>query len=191
MSQNASTVQFRDIQGFPGYRVGDDGSVWSCKRKESGKGSGRGTWILTDVWKQLASHLDRDGYLKFLLSHQNEVAQFSGHVLVLTAFRGPKAAGQVARHLDGNAANNRIENLCWGTASDNSQDMLRHRTNRDNSGERNGCAKLRLPEVIEIRRRAASETNRSLALAFGVSPAQITRIIKGKRWRIAHSPRKF
>lgn len=30
MSDVQSTVTYRPINGFPGYRVGDDGSVWSC-----------------------------------------------------------------------------------------------------------------------------------------------------------------
>lgn len=30
MSDDVSTVEYRDIQGFPGYRVGSDGTVWTC-----------------------------------------------------------------------------------------------------------------------------------------------------------------
>lgn len=29
MSDANSTVEYRDIKGFPGYRVGSDGSVWT------------------------------------------------------------------------------------------------------------------------------------------------------------------
>ncbi len=46
------------------------------------------------------------------------------HVLVLEAFRGPKA-GQEARHLNNNRADNRLCNLAWGTSADNSADMVK------------------------------------------------------------------
>src|SRR5215472_269740 len=32
-SDGQSQVDYRDIPGFPGYRVGDDGSIWSAWRK--------------------------------------------------------------------------------------------------------------------------------------------------------------
>jgi hypothetical protein len=38
------TVSYRPIEGFPGYRVGDDGSVWSCKRPGS-RAARTGDWF--------------------------------------------------------------------------------------------------------------------------------------------------
>jgi hypothetical protein len=29
-------VEYRDVPGFPGYRVGTDGSVWSCWERTAG-----------------------------------------------------------------------------------------------------------------------------------------------------------
>lgn len=50
------------------------------------------------------------------------------HSLVLTAFVGPKPEGMECCHRDGNPLNNHIDNLRWGTHSDNMQDSIRHGT---------------------------------------------------------------
>lgn len=46
------------------------------------------------------------------------------HTLVLEAFVGPRPTGGVARHLDDNGENNAVENLCWGTVSENNYDLV-------------------------------------------------------------------
>src|SRR5215469_1648817 len=51
------------------------------------------------------------------------------HRLVLLAFTGPAPAGTECRHLDGNPRNNRLENLAWGTRSENSLDDVVHGRN--------------------------------------------------------------
>lgn len=46
----------------------------------------------------------------------------------MAAFAGPCPEGLEVRHLDGDPANNRLTNLCYGTHSENVQDSLRHGT---------------------------------------------------------------
>lgn len=48
------------------------------------------------------------------------------HVLVLTAFIGPRPAGMVSRHLNDIPTDNRLENLAWGTQKDNLEDSRRN-----------------------------------------------------------------
>jgi hypothetical protein len=51
------------------------------------------------------------------------------HRLVLEAFRGVPPDGKMdARHLDGRKSNNRLENLSWGTRSENMLDVIKHRS---------------------------------------------------------------
>jgi hypothetical protein len=50
------------------------------------------------------------------------------HRLVLSAFVGPLPEGLVSRHLNGNAADNRLDNLAYGTQKENVQDAIRHGT---------------------------------------------------------------
>jgi len=50
------------------------------------------------------------------------------HKLVLLAFVGVAPAKHECRHLNGDPADNRLENLCWGTRSENINDAVRHGT---------------------------------------------------------------
>jgi hypothetical protein len=50
--------------------------------------------------------------------------------LVLEAFVGPRPPCYVARHLDDNPKNNRLDNLRWGTHQENHQDRVRNRQMR-------------------------------------------------------------
>ena len=53
------------------------------------------------------------------------------HRLVLMAFAGDPPEGTECRHLNGIRTDNRIENLAWGTHSENSVDQVRHGTHRN------------------------------------------------------------
>ncbi len=48
------------------------------------------------------------------------------HLLVLEAFHGPRPAGLIARHLNGNGSDNRADNLRWGTHAENQLDRTEH-----------------------------------------------------------------
>jgi hypothetical protein len=55
------------------------------------------------------------------------------HRLVAAAFIGPCPDGQEVRHLDGNPTNNAVENLKYGTRSENLLDRVRHGTHNNAS----------------------------------------------------------
>ena len=50
------------------------------------------------------------------------------HELVLLAFVGAKPPKHECRHLNGDPADNRLENLAWGTRSENIKDAVAHGT---------------------------------------------------------------
>lgn len=50
------------------------------------------------------------------------------HSLVAAAFLGPRPEGLVVRHLDGDATNNSVTNLRYGTHSENLLDQVAHGT---------------------------------------------------------------
>lgn len=52
--------------------------------------------------------------------------------LVLEAFVGPRPYKMVVKHLNGNAQDDKLCNLTWGTQSDNIFDKIRHGTNNFN-----------------------------------------------------------
>lgn len=70
------------------------------------------------------------GYRQVSLCRDARRKGFTIHRLVLLAFVGPPAEGQVCRHLDGNPANNVLTNLAWGSLSENVMDQVRHGTHR-------------------------------------------------------------
>jgi len=76
------------------------------------------------------------------------------------------------------------ENLRWATHRDNQMDMRAHGTMQD--GEKSITAKLTEEIVAEIRRLVATGprgTQRRLSERYGISHAQMSRIVSGKRWR--------
>jgi hypothetical protein len=86
MAEFDSTVEYRDIQGFPGYRIGSDGTVWTCRGKIS-LGIGFGTQaILTTQWKRKS--VFRNGqYFRVALYKDGRSHPQTLHVLLLTAFK--------------------------------------------------------------------------------------------------------
>lgn len=107
-------AEIRAIPGFPGYLADDRGAVYSEK------------W--TRSVRRLAVQTDKDGYRRVCLLHEGKRRCVGSHVLVLLAFVGPRPAGAQARHIDGNPANNALENLAWGTPQGNQLDRRRHGT---------------------------------------------------------------
>lgn len=170
-------ITYRDVIGEPGYCVGDDGSFWSSMRYVQGLGLGRGKRVPTSEWRQLKPSPDEDGHLVVGIRGKTHYL----HCLILEAFVGPCPPGMECRHLNGNPADNRLENLAWGTHTENQQDRFAHGT--DNRGERNGRAKLTADDVREIRK--LSRQGRSigdLARQFGVVAGTIDHIITGRNW---------
>jgi hypothetical protein len=84
-------------------------------------------------------------YLAVCLSRNGRSRKRLVHQLVLEAFVGPRPAGAVARHLDGNRLNCAPTNLAWGTRTENLADRRKH--GRGNGGERNPRAKLTQADV--------------------------------------------
>jgi len=117
-------VQYRDVAGFPGYCVGDDGSVWTCKHK----GGNDRTAGRVGPWRRLSHHKSPTGYhlVNLDMGGKNHVRQV--HRLVLVAFVGPPAEGQEACHYpDSDKGNNRLANLRWDTHGENAKDRYRDR----------------------------------------------------------------
>jgi hypothetical protein len=70
----------------------------------------------------LAASRGSNGYLTVRLQGKT----YTVHSLVLTAFKGPKAAGHASCHCDGNKENNRKDNLRWDTYAANNRDRFKH-----------------------------------------------------------------
>lgn len=167
----APIVQIRDIPGRPGYRAGDDGSVWSCLTR------GRGHWKIGTDWQQLRTKLDTNGYPCVTLNGR----YFRVHRVVLETFVGPRPRGAVCRHLDGNPENNRLDNLCWGSKSENWRDACDHGVACN--GENHPGAKMTESDVREARRQhETGHSIRSISRRLGVSHGTVRNAIIRKTW---------
>lgn len=181
MSESQPTVQYRDIPGFPGYRVGDDGSVWSC-RPRNGHGP------LTSTWRQMKPTPQRRGYLLACLYRDGKDFYRQVHRLVLLAFVGPCPSGMQGCHFpDQNPANNNLSNLRWDTPKANQADCDKHGTRWH--GEKVTNSKLTAAKVLTIRseyrrgHRSRPGNCAELAKRYGVSQVLICLIVRRKTWK--------
>lgn len=177
-------VEYRDIPGFPGYRVGSDGSVLSLWRR-IGRQAGR---RLGTEWRSVSqtSTVRADGYVYVTVSLRNAAGRTNTKVsrLVLLVFVGPCPEGMECCHNNGNSRDNRRQNLRWDTPLENAHDRIRHGTAANLHGERNGRAKLTESEVIRAKEMYASGMSfTEIAEHVQVHRTHVSRIIRGERWK--------
>lgn len=163
----------RPIPGYPGYYAAVTGDIYSNRRG----------------WHRMTPRpaSKGKGYKVIHLRVGTRKLSPLQHKLVLLAYVGPRPdETYMARHLNGNPADNRLENLAWGTAVENAADARRHGTAVwiRNYGERHGSAKLTEAQVFEIEQRArAGEPRPALATEYGVSRECIRLIHTHRKWR--------
>jgi len=113
------------------------------------------------------------GYPSVSLWRDNRGHTKEVHRLVLEAFDGPCADGMECRHLDGDPTNNNVENLKWGTRSENFIDKSKH----------GNAPRLKPDDVALIRIwLGLGFSRREVAEAFDVCWATIWNIQAGKTW---------
>lgn len=157
----------KEIEGFPGYFIEEDGTVWS---ESSG------------VRKKLKTRPDFDGYLKVNIRNNGKRCDFRVHRLVAQAFIPNPNNLPFVLHKDDNPSNPHKDNLFWGTNKDNVADM--HSKGRHAKGEIIPTSKLISSQIIEIRNTPYySSINRDLALKFGVTKSLIWMIRTRKIWK--------
>jgi hypothetical protein len=168
--------QRKDIEGFPGYEIDTDGNVFSVRFGKE---------------KKLKPNKAKSGHLSIRLFKNKQSNKKLIHRLVLETFVGPCPKNMECRHFpDRDPANNRLDNLSWGTRFENAHDRKAHGTNNTpnsfSNGTYNGNTKLHKCEVEEIRRLSnLGVKNKMLSKMFKVAPNTISAIIHRHRWRHA------
>lgn len=164
-------VEYKLLDGFPGYKVGTDGSVWSRHTRHGER----------DEWYALRPQLRR-GYPRVGLRLNKKLHWRSVHTLVLTAFVSARPPGMEAAHRDNNRQNNALDNLRWDTPKGNQADSD-HKRRR---GAAHRDAKLSESDIPRVRARVeAGESRRSIARGLGVSHTVINAIMRGEIWKHA------
>ena len=166
----------KDISGYSGYAISNYGEVYSYW-----EGSGRGA-VIGHSMKRLITSIDKNGREVVTLSRNKKRESKKVCRLVLLSFIGPPPKGMQCCHFpDRDPTNNRIDNLRWDTPLANCRDKRHH--GYDNSGERNGSAKLSTQDVIDIRkRRQCGERYVAIANRYKVSVGNIQQICQWRTW---------
>lgn len=169
-------IASRPVPDWPGYRVGYNGSVWSCRNSHA---------VETARWRRLSPRPDRDGYLSVTLQNSGVRKTVKVAHLVLDAFVGPRPEGAEAAHWpDGDVTNNSADNLRWALHWENIGDKVRGGTVA--RGEGHGSAKLSDDDVRAIRaqyrRGKRGSGYRAIGERFGVSGNQVRLIVQRRNW---------
>lgn len=165
-------VRYAAVPGFPGYQVGTDGSVWTCRGRDK----------LTDDWRRLKEQKVRD-YRFVVLCRGTGTRPKPRYVhhLVLETFVGPCPPGMEALHRNDVQYDNRLTNLKWGTHKQNCE--LRRRNGRDRFGEDRKHSKLTNALVIWMRDNPDGLALSERARRCGVSYQTAWDVVTGRTWR--------
>lgn len=166
--------EWRPVAGFDGYDASDLGRVRSWRKAGRGFGTRR-EWPLL-----LSAYTDRCGYAEVRLYFGGKPVKKKVHVLVLLAFVGPRPARMQTRHFpDRTRTNNRLSNLSYGTAVDNSDDKVEHGTLAQ--GDSHGRTKMPDAACEELRAGPAGQDRfRAYASEFGVTVDHVSRVYHGR-----------
>lgn len=150
---------FKQIKDFPGYKVYSDGKVWSYRRG-----------------KFLAANLDKNGYKRVQLYCEGRFKTIRIRRLLLETFVGPCPGGMEGLHKNDIKADNRLENLYWGTHSQNIREAFKN-SKRTNT-------KLTVSKVKEIKKHLTENSSfnsrRKLARQYNVSKDVVRKIWTNK-----------
>lgn len=160
-----------ELRDYPGYFACADGHIYSTR-------SGYLRRLPERLHKGYYRVNVRDGN-KPVKSHAEPV-----HKLILEAFVGKRPESYVCRHLNGNALDNSLGNLCWGTPKENAQDSMQHGTAVClRHGEKAVGARLSEAEVYKIiEMYSEGHTQKEIAGVFSISQRHVSDIVNKKTW---------
>jgi len=170
----------KPIKDFQGYFINEKGEVFSSIIYRRYK----------DKLRKVSTY-DAWGYKTVTLQKNRKSNKRFVHRLVLQTFIGECPKGFQCRHLNGDKQDCRLENLKWGSRSENQLDRIKHGT--DNRGERHGMAKLTKENVKKIRimglknnkkvRKIDNGGNyKEIAKKFNIAPSTVGHIVRGSTW---------
>lgn len=168
MQMSTSCEIWKDIPGHEGkYQASNEGRIRSTDRLV---GCAHGATRLMRGRILRPARNRYNPHLYVVLGHKANGSPV--HQLVAETFLGPRPEGADVRHLDGNPANNRVENLAYGSRTENILDVYR-------IGK--AWRKLTAEQALDIYQRLQDgEKGRDLAREYGVREGTISAIKKGR-----------
>lgn len=171
---------WKPIIGYEGYyEVSNYGYVRTVTRFITNSGK-HGMWYKSRLLK---FNVDKDGYNTVALQRDGKVKRLKVHRLVLSTFNKDESDMQV-NHIDGDKANNCLDNLEWVTSSQN----IKHAYNiglKTQVGAKNNSSKLSEQQVMQICDlfKNTTFTNKEIADMFHLkSDETVRRIRKRVSW---------
>lgn len=174
---------WKDISGYEGlYQISNLGRVKALIRykKCTLKNMNGGHFSKEKILKQGK----RRKYLCVTLSNNNsKLNLYSAHRLVAIQFIDNPLKKQYVNHIDCNTENNKVENLEWVTAKENTQHGIKYGKIKV-KGSDNPSSKLTVKQVGEIRNIYSGNRGdfTRIGKLFNVSRSCITLIIKNKTY---------
>jgi len=161
----------KPIPNHDGYYADDSGHIYSYRG---------------GIPRSLSQRIHK-GYYRVNLrdnTARNGICTEPVHKLVLETFVGSRPDEMVCRHLNGNALDNSLPNLCWGTPQENVLDSIHHGTAVClRHGENAAASRLMLSDVHEIKwLYLCGFLQRELSEQFGVTQRHISDIVRNKTW---------
>lgn len=159
------------------HKVDTSGNVSSCLEQFSKKGIRGIQTQKTDFWKFLHPVKSRAGYLQ--VNIHGRIIRVN-RLVAFNFLSNPSALPEV-QHINDIKADNRVENLKWGTQKDNASDRNLH--GHTCRGTKNKNAKLNENKVRQIRKlRQEGLSLNKIAKKFNVSKKLILLINQNKIW---------
>jgi NUMOD4 motif-containing protein/HNH endonuclease len=173
--------EWRSIPGYEGfYSISSFGRARSEDRTITEKNTGKRVYVPGKMLKLVLNNVGK-GYYKVTLSKGSKLKAGQIHQLVCQAFYGPQAKGIEVRHLDGNCRNNLLNNLCYGTKTENIKDAKFHGVFPMHE-RRPGAILTRGTAIEACKRGLKGESANTLAKEFGVTPGTIRQVWAGAAW---------
>lgn len=169
---------WKDIEGFEGYyQVSNLGNVKSLNRilKDNG-----GFFIKAGNYKRFE---EQTGYKRVALSKNDQNKKFMVHRLVAQAFIPNPENKPFIDHIDGNRANNKVDNLRWSTSKENINNPItvlrRSESLKGHNDIRKQCAKKCRIKCIETN--VIYESMKECERITGIRQCHISEVCKGHR----------
>lgn len=165
----------RCVPGFRGYAVTPQGRVFSCKMSMA---------TFTNYLIEMTATPLKKRSRRLVLGVYDETLKRNrrinrAHLMALAYLPPPQPWEDRVRHLNDVCDDDRLENLAWGTAQDNADDLVKNGLSK--VGEKHRQAKLTNQQAIEVYRlwKEEAKSIRDLATQFSVTYDIIYNLVKG------------
>lgn len=165
---------WKDVVGYEGlYKVSNLGNIKSFHSSQNRPAAER------NVHPSNAK-----GYMRIGLYKNKQCKRKYVHRIVAEAFIPNPDNKPEVNHINGDKTNNKLDNLEWVTASENSYHAVGLGLKYGPKGEQHGASKLTEQNVLEAKiLRAEGWMYSSLSRKYGVTEYAINAAINGKTWK--------